>query len=353
MKSRLLPRPKLEALAEAGSVPGLITALTNTAYHQAVEAALARYPAEEVGMECLAEALGADLVSTLGNARRFFREAGSTDELAALVYRRYDLHNIKTVLRGLARHVPASEILASTVPVGELRPGDLAELARAANPGVAIDLLATWRGPLARPLLELRAGQRGARGELPAMELALDRWHLETAMQAARAAAAQGRRLHEMLMMEADSINILTSMRMVGLPETGTILREHFGVEGVEGLFAGPGHIPFGLLKAAAQRGSVMEAVNTLAGTPYGAALAEAATAYSVSGRLSAFERALAWRQLRRVAGFFAQDSLGIGVLLGYVALKTNEASNLRAIAQGLALGEKPDRIRAELVFVD
>jgi vacuolar-type H+-ATPase subunit C/Vma6 len=73
--------------------------------------------------------------------------------------------------------------------------------------------------------------------------------------------------------------------------------------------------------------------------------------AYSASGRLSAFERALAYQRLRHVVDLFARDSLSIGVLLGYVALKTNEIHNLRAIAQGLLLGETPERIRAELMF--
>jgi V/A-type H+-transporting ATPase subunit C len=353
MKSRLLPRPKLAALAEVGSVPGLITALANTPYRQAVEAALARFVAQAVGLECLNAALSTDLVSTLGNARSFFREGGSTNALAALVFRSYDLHNIKTMLRGLARHVPASEILASTLPVGELRPSDLVELARATDPGMAIDLLTTWGGPLARPLLELRARRQIASGELPAMELALDRWHLETALRAARAADEPGQPLYQMLMMQADVTNILTALRWVGLKDTATILREHFGGETIEGLFVGPGYLSFKRLKVAAQCGSVMEAVNTLAERPYGAALAEAATAYSVSGRLSAFERALDLHQLRRAASNLACDALGIGVLLGYVALKTNEISNLRAIANGLALGEQPEHIRAALMIVN
>ena len=71
MKSRLIPRRTLEGLAEAGSVQGLINALTDTAYREAVEAALVRL----VGMDCLAEALRNDLVATVGKARR----SGSQD----------------------------------------------------------------------------------------------------------------------------------------------------------------------------------------------------------------------------------------------------------------------------------
>lgn len=344
MKSRLLSRQTLEGLAETGSVQGLLTALTNTAYRQAVEAALVRL----AGMEALAEALRNDLVATLGKVRRFF--AGPAGELAALVLRRYDVHNVKTVLRGLAQHVPASEILASVLPIGELRPADLTQLTGVADFRAAIDLLATWRLPLAWPLLELRARRPGA--DVPEMELALDRWHLRSALEAARAAKEEGRPLLETLMLQADAANILTALRLIGVPERDTILRQRFGVEDVTSLFIGPGHVPFALLAEAAHQASVAHAVQSLATTPYAALLAEAMESYARLGRLSLFERAFAQRQLQHAAGLIARDPLGIGVLLGYIALKTNEVANLRAIAQGLMIGEKPDRIRAELMFV-
>ncbi len=353
MKSRLFTRQALEALAEAASVHALVLALADTAYREAVQAALARYFADAEGTASLAEALRIDLINTLGKARSFFGQSGAERELSAAVFGRYDLHNVKTVLRGLARHIPASEILANTLPVGELRAADLAELAQAAEPGVAIDLLATWGRPEAPLLLELRGGGRAPGGGVLAMELALERWHLKKAMQAARDADQQGQPLLETLMMEADAMNVLTALRLVGQPDTAAILREHFGGASVEGLFVGPGHIPFGLLLAAAQRPTVAEAVNSLSRTAYGTALTEGAQTYAVSSRLSAFERALARQQLRRAAEYFAWDPLGIGILLGYVALKTNEVANIRAIAQGLALGAQPGRIRAELVFLD
>jgi V/A-type H+-transporting ATPase subunit C len=351
MKARLLSRQTLEGLAEAGSVPGLITALTNTAYREAVEAALARSLEEPAGLECLAEAVRNDLVATVGKARSFFRDQAG--ELAALVLRRYDLHNVKAVLRGLAQHVPANEILASTLPMGALRPADLAELARSANFRGAVDLLTTWAVPLSRPLLELRARRQGDGADVPEMELALDRWHLHTAMQVAREAGDEGKTYLEALRREADAVNIMTALRLVGVPDAAATLRAHFGTGEAATLLIGPGHVPLGLLAEAARKPSVTEAVSALAGTPYGPTLQRTMDKYAAASRLSVFERALARRQLQQAVGFFASDPLGIGVLLGYVALKTNEVANLRAIAQGLVLGEKPDRIRAELTFAD
>lgn len=349
MKSRLLSRRALEALAAAESIDGLITALTNTAYREAVETALVRL----MGMECLAEALRNDLVSAVGNARRFFPPDSLAGEMAATVLRRYDVHNVKALLRGLARHVPSSEILASTLPVGELRPPDLAELARAPNVATAIDLLATWRVSLARPLLERRGLRRAGSLETSEMDLALDRWYVSSAMQVARAGGEAGQPLLEALMLEADVANLMTALRLVGATDVVATLRAHYGTEEVTALFIGPGRIPLPVLSEAARKTTVAEAIDLFAATPYGATLAQVMAGRAAAGHLSLFERALARRQLQFAANLLTWDTLGIGVLLGYVALKTNEIANLRSIAQGLLLGDKPDRIRDDLMIVD
>ena len=344
MKSRLLSRSSLELMAEAGSVDGLIAALTDTPYRQAVEAALLRWS----GLECLAEALRANLVATVGKARTFYQ--GAAGALAALALRRYDLHNLIAVLRGLARHVPPDEILASTLPVGELRPADLAELAGAADFRAALDLLATWRLPLAQPVLKQRAVGHAGEDNLFFIELALQSWHMQSALQAARAGGAKAAPLHETLMLEADATNILTVLRLAGVMDPASAVGDLLGAEGVVGLFVGPGRVRVSRLAEAANRRSAAGAAEVLAPTPYGADLAEALVTDGGPPVLSAVERALRLRQIRHAAGLFARDPLGIGVLLGYVALKMAEISNLRAIAQGLVLKEKPDRIRAELL---
>ena len=344
MKSRLLPRRTLEGLTEVGSVQGLLTALANTAYREAIAAALVRL----TGMDCLAAALRDDLVATLGKARFFYSEGAQA--LAQPVLLRYDVHNVKTILRGLAGHVPANEIIGSTLPIGELRPADIVELVRVADWRMALDLLATWRLPIVKPLLELHATQRGRDGHMEPleMEVALDRWYFDTAI-----AGAGNTTLRAAVALEADITNILTALRLVGVPDMAAILRERLGIDDVMRLFVGPGHIPFALLVEAAHQESIPNAINTLATTTYGDTLTGALPAHVASARLSVFERALAQRQLHQAASLVASDPLGIGVLLGYAALKTNEIANLRAIAQGLLLGEKTERIQSELMLVD
>jgi vacuolar-type H+-ATPase subunit C/Vma6 len=55
---------------------------------------------------------------------------------------------------------------------------------------------------------------------------------------------------------------------------------------------------------------------------------------------------------LRWKAGLVAADPLGIGVPLGYSALKVNEVANLRWLARGIHLELGADAIKADLEFV-
>jgi vacuolar-type H+-ATPase subunit C/Vma6 len=105
MKSRLLSRNELEALTEAGSLQGLISALSKNAYRQSVEAALTH----TTGMDCIHVALRNDLIATLGKVRSFFHE--QAEELVAMVLRAYDVHNLIAILRGLDKNASQSEIL--------------------------------------------------------------------------------------------------------------------------------------------------------------------------------------------------------------------------------------------------
>jgi vacuolar-type H+-ATPase subunit C/Vma6 len=73
---------------------------------------------------------------------------------------------------------------------------------------------------------------------------------------------------------------------------------------------------------------------------------------YAESARLSDFEKQLTQFRLNWMSRQIANDPLGIGVLLGYLALKVNEVSNIRWIVQAIRLELKADAIRSEMVFV-
>ena len=272
MKSRLLSRREMEALAEAGSLQGLISALTKTAYRKAVEAALARAS----GMECIAEAIRRDLMDTLGKVRTFYN--GREGELVAIMLRVYDVHNIKTILRGLFRQARSDEIAAALLPVGELTPDLLTSLARAPEPRVAIDLLASAGLSITQPLLHLRAESPGA--ELFEMELALDQWHFQEAYQYLQRSPRATAMLRAALDMEADLSNLLTVLRFAHAPAERQALHERLGTGDLRCLFLGPGRLPFDLLAQAGEQDTVEATTTTLTETPYGQPLRDGLDIY-------------------------------------------------------------------------
>ena len=343
MKSKLLSRRELEALAETGSLQGLIAALTKTAYQKSIEAALTR----STGMDCMDEALHNDLINTVGKIGSFYHE--ETHRIIALVLRTYDVDNLKAILRGLSKNVSSGEIIAVLLPVGELKIGTLRELARLNNPREAIDLMASQSLPFAAPLLKLRAEHPGA--ETLEMELALDQWHVHEAHQTLRNEEEESL-LAYVFSINADLANVLTILRFVHDPRERDVLRDKLGSEDIAPLFIRAGRIPFETLSTAYRQDSVSSAVESFTGTAFESALRVGFEIYSRSNRLSDIEKQLRHYRLEQLAWLIPKDPLGIGVVPGYIALKVNEIGNIRWIAQGINLDLKAEAIQAELETV-
>jgi len=344
MKSRLLTNHELEALTDSGSTQGLIAALTKTVYEKSIEAALTR----ATGTKCIDEALRSDLVNTIGKIRNFYME--SAGKMVAIIFRAYDVHNIKAILHGLSKNVPAGDILTVLLPIGDLDMNTLRELTQLNNPREAIDFLASMGLVFAWPLLNVRAEVPGA--EIFKMELALDQWYYEEARQVLRSETGMVDQLSEALALDADLTNVLTALRFAQSPRERDILRDQLDTSEVEHLFVGSGHIPIELLKNVSQQDTVIAAIESLSGTFLKTALNAGMEAYARSNRLSDIEKQLMRYRLQLMAGQITKDPLGIGVVLGYVALKINEINNIRWIAHGITLGAKPDDIRAGLEMV-
>lgn len=343
MKSRLLGRNDLEKLAGVGSLRAFIAELAKTAYQRPVETALARVS----GLESIVLALHNDLEFTFQKIRGLYRDRAG--EMVGLYLRAYDVRNLQAVLRGLSKNASPDEILLTLLPAGELTHEILADLSRTADPRAAIDRLATMALPFASPLLRLRAERPGA--GTPEMELVLVQWYYQDAQDLLRRKQETAGALFSALQLDADITNLHTVMRFAYGAGERDFLEAWLGVQDVRRIFVGPGKLPFDQLAAAAGMESVAGAVETLAHTPYADPLQIALEAYQSAGRLSVFENQLNRFRLEQLARWIGKDPLGSGVVLGYVALKTAEVSNLQWIAQAINLGLSAGSIRSELVF--
>jgi len=201
--------------------------------------------------------------------------------------------------------------------------------------------------PLAQPLLDLRAERAGI--GVPEMEIALDHWYFQKSFLMVRRNPRSTRVLLSALRLEADVINLLTALRFAHAPGERKFLQEWVKKDDLSPLFVGPGYIPIPLLVRAGAQDTVQAAVEALNTTPYAQSLQAGLESYAQTTLLSDFEKHIRRFRLRRLSALIPKDPLGIGVLLGYLALKTNEVSNLRWITQGVNLKLSRDAIQALL----
>jgi V/A-type H+-transporting ATPase subunit C len=338
MKSRLLSQRELESLIMTGNLQGLIVALSKTVYQPAIEAALTRAS----GMQCMDDALRNDLIDSISKMRAFYQEEAA--QRVAIRLRAYDIHNLKAILRGLSNHVPANEIMGTLLPIGDLDAGVLRELTGLINPREVIDQLASIGSQYASPLLNVRA--ESPKAGTPEMELALDKWYFQEASQLLRSETGGADTLSVALMQEADLINLLTVLRLA------QHVQEILGTLEMTHLLLHPGRIADDLLVNASSQDSVAAAIEMLSASAFRPALHAGLQEYMRSNRLSDIEKQLKRFHLKWLAGQITRDTLGIGVVLGYIALKVNEISNLRWITLGINQGLQPAAIRAGLELV-
>lgn len=342
MKSRLLSQQQIHALTGAENLEDLLAMLLDTPYQSAIGMEMMRL----TNMEIIARALKRDLVDTARKIRRFFDRP--EERLVNIMLGRHDTLNVKTILRGLSTGATVSDIQLALLPIGELTEAVLSELANTSNPRAAIDLMATMRLPQARSLLALRAEQPGA--DTADMDKALERWHFDMASEELNSLTCRGtNRLRSELAIEADFYNLIILTRVIRDP----LVRVRFQQNGTQhGMFIGPGHLSFALLARAGQQNTLENAIDILRGTRYETPLTAGLRAFHQTNRLSDLERHLRHFRLRWRAGLIIKDSLGIGVLVGYLALKENEIGAIRQIAYGITVGMGTMAIQSELEFV-
>lgn len=347
-RSRLLTQADYSQLLTKKNVEELITALSETPYKEDIEIALTR--AEGVG--CIFEAVRANLTSTLRQVSSFFE--GEPRALIDLLLRRWDRHNLLTILRGQSQEVSAEVVLAAVVPVGQLDEVALRELARQPGLRAALDLMATWQLPYTRALRQALPGT-GPTPNLSQLELAVNRFHYASLQAALNQRNGNHAIVLEQLYREIDLINLRTVLQLVHRPELVALVQQRFGTANVRPLLLEPGGYLSGegLAELVAGASGIEAIVTGLSDTRYGPALAEGWRRYRAgAGDLTILERELERWQAQRTAALFTGNPLSIAIPLGYIGCKEVEVANLRLIAQAVALDLKRDQVKNDLIVV-
>jgi len=337
MRSRLLSSKYFDELMAVSDVTKIIQMLIDTEYGPEIETAIikGRTPA------AMDEAFRANMVATFQKVMGFLN--AEAYNLVGTLLGRWDLFNIKSIVRGKHMHLKPEEIEDGLYAVGSLSPAELHVLVGLEDIRAVVDTLVTWGSPYAVPLRGNLAVY-GDTGNLATLELALDRYYFGWASERLAGRRPNAKLARRILGLQADSVNLLTTFRLLK-SDVGDIDPKTF-------YLPGGAYVTEALFTQMTGMSDVDEVLDALKNTPYARQLSAVIANYGEEGSLSVFERALEDYVLRKAFDAGRGDPLGVGITIGYLWAKQNEVTNLRIIVKCTAVGMPSDRMRKELILV-
>jgi len=337
MRSRLLNAAFLDQLMSAADLAKVISLLVETEYAPELEDQLIHGHTTAA----VDEALKVNMVATFNKVLGFVN--GEAEDLIRTLLGRWDMFNVKTIIRGKHMKLSAEEIEDSLFAVGQFSAVDLKALSSESDVRGVADTLVTWRMPYAEPLRSAMP-EYIRTNDLSLLELALDKYYFEWAAGRLAGKGANVRLARRLMGVETDTINLLTVFRLQKADIGDMDIQRFFLPGGV--------NVSRELFMQLAPMSDVDEVLDRLKRTPYGPQLEPVVLNYIEEGSISVFERALEDFVMRKALAAGRGDPLGVGILIGYLWAKQNEITNLRIIVKGKAVGMPPDRMRKELILV-
>ena len=328
MKSRLLPRSRLEEFLQAPDLDALIQGLTETPYNMELQEALSRF----TGARAIDEALSQNFYHA---TRRILSFAdGSSRRQIEVILLRYDLQNLRAIVRGRHTGKVEDEILATLYPGGLLSEVKLRELLQQPDLRAVADTLVTWMHPLGRALREgVDAAQRS--GSLLDIEMALDRAYAQYGLRVADGEGDGEATFRRFLGAEITATNVKTALKLRRMKELSREERERFFILG-----------------GALSRERFLALADPQSSLAEIAAVRVFGTELPRTDNLLEVERAIDQAAQRMAAQLSLGDPLALDVVIGYLTRKATEVSNLRVIAHAKLLGLDAELTRQELVGV-
>jgi len=327
--SNLFSVQALESFAYLTSLDSFVSQLSKTHYQDAIQVALTY----SHGYGCITNALGRKLIEIQDNLRRFY--APEIWAKIKIIFLRADVENVKSIIRGIIHKTQPGIIMNSLSPLGVIPEQYITHIAQSKNIQDAIDRMSVYQLEFASDLLALKGTNKfSSSAEL---ERVLEYWYFNKSKQILKGSGENLDLLRKANVVEIDITNINTLLRFVDAPdspETAGSNIDHFLIEG--------GSYPKKYLIELSKFYSISLVIKKLAGKKYQSYLLEALNCYQETQRLSEFENQMRIYALRWLSLLPKLNPFGVGVPMGYVALKKSEIINIRWIAKGILTGFKP-----------
>jgi len=332
MKAQLLKEEDYDDLLNRNSLEAVKSRLRKTTYAEDIQRLEGR---EERTLDVLVGAYRLNLERSLHKLTKI--TSGEPYLLFQTLLAKYDVYNVKTILRGKLRGVQRRDIRASLLPAGVLDEARLNQLVDQPDASKVVDLLATWG--IAFPFLIGRELVKMVRdGDLSQIEYYIDDAYFRWAFSLLDGVGGNKEKVREILEGLVDTRNTMATL---------LLLKE--GIKPLGRIKFLPGGSLSPLVKKRLEFAEdLKEGVEILKSTPYGKSIGESETK-DLPTIERILEKAILWRALSMRHG----DPLGIGVGISYIWAKEFEVINLRTLTFGVAFQLDRPRIREQLIYLN
>lgn len=315
-KTQLLPAEEYPKLL-AREASDIARTLQEGQYKGEIDELAARYRGAELVERATRLNLGRTYAQVLGFA------TGELQVTIAAYLARYDVYNVKTILRGKFSRSKPEDVLDETIPAGSLAPR-LPELARLER---IDDVVEALKGtPFHRVLVEQTEGRQLS--NLIEVENALDRAYYDQLLESTPESGHANRAFIGWIRNEIDVVNLKTLFRL-----------RFAHVTEWEPYFLGGGIDVSRESAARIVRGTDDEVVAEVGQLDVAPEVVDATRTSVAAGNLSAVASSLERELMRDAHDFSHRAPLSVLPVVDFILRKKVEADNLRAIAYGKQTG--------------
>ena len=256
----------------------------------------------------------------------FFK--GDDNTLIDVLLSRWDIFNIKTLVRGKLNNIPSDEALSATVPAGSLDEGMLREVYKQPSVQAVLDMLFTLRYTYVSSLIRIRNLNEG---NLFKGEVELERAFFKDALSRIKSSRERGLNsaiVEDAIRLLIDRYNLVASIKIA---EGG--LRS----EDATGYFIEGGSlISLDLYKRIVKGRDVSECMSMIDRAVWKMHWNRFSAQSRITNPLLLVERWMDYEILNYGIRLPHEDPLHIGLVISYIWKKTNEVINLRTIVSGI-----------------
>lgn len=265
---------------------------------------------------------------------------GHSHELISEYLHRWDIYNVKTIIRGKLTKAPIDDIREIIVPTGSLKPEQVNQMIQATTWDELMDRL---RKQKVVYVDEDMLRNAVSTGKLAAFEDALDMEYYSSMLNSIEEKSMSERQFLDFVKREIDIANLKAMIKLKSEGVSGESLSKYFI----------PGGMEFKtdrLAKMAASEGT-KALMDEMRQSTYGEQMRADIEQFERDEDTSSLLRALDRVLLITAEKFSHLYPLSVLPVLGYLLAKKTEVDNIRIIARGKESGLDPDLINKLLVI--